>query len=310
MKDLSWVLIWVVLTSVWTSSTGDVEVFCVFHQSCILPCSFHGASETVIHWTHLAAGESAVHSYYDGEDQLGRQDQNFRGRTSLFQDQISRGNASLLLRGVQVQDGGRYRCSFSITDADMSFVNVMVEAPVSKVNITEVDDGLICSSEGIYPEPELTWSTVPPSNIILKSTTMVRLAEQQLYSISSSLTVSDGSDQVYICTVRTSRSSMEAVTREKTKTVWSIGLIVLVVLLAALMGVLPCICEKLKKRCKDAKSCLFLRQPQRAEEPPRLRASCHTEQQDEGIRPHGGQGEEDACLGEDRITIQQETKSV
>uniref|UniRef100_A0A8C6NSM4 Ig-like domain-containing protein n=1 Tax=Nothobranchius furzeri TaxID=105023 RepID=A0A8C6NSM4_NOTFU len=196
----------------------DVEVFCVFHQSCILPCSFHGASETVIHWTHLAAGESAVHSYYDGEDQLGRQDQNFRGRTSLFQDQISRGNASLLLRGVQVQDGGRYRCSFSITDADMSFVNVMVEAPVSKVNITEVDDGLICSSEGIYPEPELTWSTVPPSNIILKSTTMVRLAEQQLYSISSSLTVSDGSDQVYICTVRTSRSSMEAVTREKTKT--------------------------------------------------------------------------------------------
>ncbi|XP_070409605.1 HERV-H LTR-associating protein 2 isoform X2 [Nothobranchius furzeri] len=297
MKDLSWVLIWVVLTSVWTSSTGDVEVFCVFHQSCILPCSFHGASETVIHWTHLAAGESAVHSYYDGEDQLGRQDQNFRGRTSLFQDQISRGNASLLLRGVQVQDGGRYRCSFSITDADMSFVNVMVEAPVSKVNITEVDDGLICSSEGIYPEPELTWSTVPPSNIILKSTTMVRLAEQQLYSISSSLTVSDGSDQVYICTVRTSRSSMEAVTREKTKTVWSIGLIVLVVLLAALMGVLPCICEKLKK-------------PQRAEEPPRLRASCHTEQQDEGIRPHGGQGEEDACLGEDRITIQQETKSV
>lgn len=70
-------------------------------------------------WHHHSldpANEDAtVHGYYNNRDQLGYQDQNFRGRTSLFQDQISRGTASLQLTGVKVQYQGRYECYTSTT---------------------------------------------------------------------------------------------------------------------------------------------------------------------------------------------------
>eukprot|EP00064_Thunnus_orientalis_P026337 superscaffoldBa00016385_g26837 len=90
----------------------DVEVSCIFMGSCILPCSFQAGDREFIHWFNVKAvnTEENVHSYYYDKDQLTQQNQRFRGRTSLFRDQISRGNASLQLTGVEVQDQGRYKC--------------------------------------------------------------------------------------------------------------------------------------------------------------------------------------------------------
>lgn len=51
-----------------------------------------------------------VHSFYDNGDQLKQQIPEFRDRTSLFHDEISRGNASLLLMRVKVEDKGPYLC--------------------------------------------------------------------------------------------------------------------------------------------------------------------------------------------------------
>uniref|UniRef100_A0A3P9HQV6 Immunoglobulin V-set domain-containing protein n=1 Tax=Oryzias latipes TaxID=8090 RepID=A0A3P9HQV6_ORYLA len=94
----------------------DPEVSCQFGQSCILPCSFQAGQSLIIHWYHLTPTKTGVHSYYDNKDQWGHQDQRFRGRMSLFQDQFSKGNASLQLTGVMVQDEGPYqaeRCGSS-----------------------------------------------------------------------------------------------------------------------------------------------------------------------------------------------------
>lgn len=72
--------------------------------------------------------QTPVHSYYHSEDQLSRQSERFKGRTSLFKDQISRGNASLQLTGVEVQDQGIYKCYTStITGKEESFIDVHVE---------------------------------------------------------------------------------------------------------------------------------------------------------------------------------------
>uniref|UniRef100_A0A8C4GHJ3 Ig-like domain-containing protein n=1 Tax=Dicentrarchus labrax TaxID=13489 RepID=A0A8C4GHJ3_DICLA len=168
---------------------------CVVLKSCILPCSFQGGAEVVVHWFQ-GTGKTPVHSYYHNQDQLARQDQRFRGRTSLFKDQISRGNASLQLTGVEVQDRGRYNCHTSTISGNKdSFINLKVENRIT------------CSSEGIYPEPELTWSTSPPSSVTFKNTTTVRETEQQLYNISGSLILSDsGTDVAYSCNISTRRN--------------------------------------------------------------------------------------------------------
>lgn len=127
-------VVFVVLTFLLSLARGEVEVSCVFMQSCILPCSFQGGADVVIHWIQVTTGDTTVHSYYHNEDQLTHQGQNFGGRTSLFKDQISRGNASLQLTGVQVQDQGRYKCYTStIRGNNELFINLKVDdaAPVN-----------------------------------------------------------------------------------------------------------------------------------------------------------------------------------
>uniref|UniRef100_A0A3P8SJM1 HERV-H LTR-associating 2b, tandem duplicate 2 n=1 Tax=Amphiprion percula TaxID=161767 RepID=A0A3P8SJM1_AMPPE len=200
-----------------TVCTGDTEVSCVFTERCILLCSFQVAPQVVIHWTHLEAG-LGVHSYYDNQDQLQNQHHIYRNRTSLFKAQIPRGNASLQLTGVKVQDEGRYQCFISTINGNKdSFINVKVDAPVHKINIQQVENRITCSSEGIYPEPELTWSTRPPSNINLHNTITVQQNEQQLYSISSSLILSHSdTDLVHICTISTPTNRKRAAWRKLT----------------------------------------------------------------------------------------------
>uniref|UniRef100_A0A3B3WE19 Ig-like domain-containing protein n=1 Tax=Poecilia mexicana TaxID=48701 RepID=A0A3B3WE19_9TELE len=201
----------VIQTLNWAQTNGDPTVTCVFRQNCILPCNVDPSSDTIIHWDHLTSGGHNVHSYYDTEDQLGRQDQQFKGRTSLFQDLISRGNGSLRLTGVKIQDEGRYSC-YSSTErgSRKTFIQLKVEALI-KVSIKLVENRIICSSEWIYPQPELSWSVYPPSELEINSPTMVHQTEEQLYSISSSLLVSDSfKDLTYSCTVSSSRNKKTA----------------------------------------------------------------------------------------------------
>ncbi|XP_051799906.1 uncharacterized protein LOC127532337 [Acanthochromis polyacanthus] len=90
-------------------------------------------------------------------------------------------------------------------------------APVHDVNIQQVENRMSCSSEGIYPQPELTWSTTPPSNINLHNTTTVQQNEEQLYSISSSLILSHSRTHlVYSCTVSTPTNRRRAAWRKLT----------------------------------------------------------------------------------------------
>uniref|UniRef100_A0A3Q1JB48 Ig-like domain-containing protein n=1 Tax=Anabas testudineus TaxID=64144 RepID=A0A3Q1JB48_ANATE len=140
---------------------SEAEVLCVFMENCILPCSFQSGRDVVIHWIQLTAGNLPVHSYFYSQDQLTSQGHRFEGRTSLFKDQIAKGNASLRLTGVQVQDQGRYSCYTSTIPSNKdSFIDLKVE------------NSITCSSEGIYPEPELTWSTNPPSNMNTETATI------------------------------------------------------------------------------------------------------------------------------------------
>uniref|UniRef100_A0A3B3YMI2 Ig-like domain-containing protein n=1 Tax=Poecilia mexicana TaxID=48701 RepID=A0A3B3YMI2_9TELE len=200
-----------------TFSSPDPELSCLFMQSCILPCSFKNGGDFAISWFYTE-GNLNVH-FYHNQDQLGYQNQRFRNRTSVFKDQIPRNNFSLKLTGVKIQDEGRYQCLRSSTTGFKElFIDLKVDAPVSDIRIHQDGNRITCSSEGIYPQPELTWSTEPPSNTTLNETTRIQKTEDQLYNISSSLTGPDGPDLIYSCSIRTRRNQRRATFRELSET--------------------------------------------------------------------------------------------
>ncbi|XP_039473108.1 uncharacterized protein LOC120441778 isoform X2 [Oreochromis aureus] len=115
-----------------------------------------------------------------------------------------------------------YRIRITRIDSTMCLVIVIFlwiltisrGAPV-KVSIQHVGNRITCSSEGIYPEPELTWSTRPPSKVSFKNTTTVEQTKQQLYNINGSLIASlNETDRVYSCTVSTQRNRRRASLRQ------------------------------------------------------------------------------------------------
>ncbi|KAM9826877.1 butyrophilin subfamily 1 member A1-like [Neosynchiropus ocellatus] len=179
-----------------------VTVYSRYGSDQVLPCRFSSGDDPLVHW-YKGRKDLAVHSYHRGQDQLAHQMDEFRGRTSLFHDQLSRGNASLLLKEVQVSDRGRYTCFTSNSRGRQeSSVNLEVEAPVTKVSIVQEGDTITCRAEGIYPEPQVTWSRNKPAD------TRIEQTEQQLYNIRSSVRADGEGDST--CHIRTFWSSRSA----------------------------------------------------------------------------------------------------
>ncbi|XP_030205599.1 butyrophilin subfamily 1 member A1-like [Gadus morhua] len=113
---------------------GDTQVGCVFGGSCVLPCRFQPNSDTILHWIKMNGKNVQVHSYYDDQDQLGHQDPLYKGRTSLFHDQISGGDASLGLARVNLQDQGRYLCYASTSQYNQeTFVTLTVRGELKSL---------------------------------------------------------------------------------------------------------------------------------------------------------------------------------
>uniref|UniRef100_A0A8C5CZU3 Ig-like domain-containing protein n=1 Tax=Gadus morhua TaxID=8049 RepID=A0A8C5CZU3_GADMO len=200
---------------------GDTQVGCVFGGSCVLPCRFQPNSDTILHWNKIFKTDRKkleVHSYYDDQDQLGYQDPLYKGRTSLFHDQISGGNASLRLARVNLQDQGRYLCYASTSlNSQEAFVTLTVRAPdpaaVARVDIVLVNNTVTCKSGGIYPRPQLTWSVSPRPATVLKNTTKVHIDDKGLYDISSLTTVYNDTESTYSCSVQNEHSGRKATLR-------------------------------------------------------------------------------------------------
>uniref|UniRef100_A0A672GDC7 Ig-like domain-containing protein n=1 Tax=Salarias fasciatus TaxID=181472 RepID=A0A672GDC7_SALFA len=201
------------LTLLWTPARGDTVISCDLKKSCMLPCRFQAGDEKVIHWIQEKPVKAQTHSYYYKKNQLALQSQRFKSRTSLFLDQLSTGNASLQLRGVEAQDEGSYRCYTSTSNGhDQSIVSLHVDAQVREVSVNWTGNRMTCSSDWIYPEPVLTWSTDPSSTIARQYNTTVKITEEHLYNITSSLMLPDSDEGLnYSCNIST-RSSWRKIT--------------------------------------------------------------------------------------------------
>ncbi|KAK5887592.1 hypothetical protein CesoFtcFv8_016183 [Champsocephalus esox] len=178
---------------------ADANVTCIIPDDCLLPCSFRPVGTVVIHWYKQ---QTPVHSYYYNKDQFGHQNKHFSGRTCLFNSHIPQGNASLLLRRVKVQDKGRYKCYTSTRKGNQEmFVNLEVKAVIQSVIMEMTEETVTCSSYNIYPVPQVTWATDPPSaQEALENSTIKTTDHKGLFNVESTLRILGNlSNYTYYC---------------------------------------------------------------------------------------------------------------
>ncbi|KAL7853084.1 hypothetical protein SRHO_G00188690 [Serrasalmus rhombeus] len=98
-------------------------------EDLVLPCSIEpriSAEDMVVEWIRLYLNDRLVHLYVDYEDRNQRQMESYRGRTSLFKEELKKGNTSLKLSAVQPSDEGVYQCYVRYGNLDDD-VNIYVE---------------------------------------------------------------------------------------------------------------------------------------------------------------------------------------
>ncbi|KAJ0022571.1 hypothetical protein NQD34_014705 [Periophthalmus magnuspinnatus] len=143
--------------------TAERSVSCLLSMPCTLPCPFDPGPEVFINWLKPPDDSTfSVHSFYYESDRLGKQKEEYKGRTQLFKDQIPNGNASLLITRVQLTDKGRYKC-YTSTDKgnNEDFINLDLEALVNAVSLSEDGETLQCVSTNLLPKLSVSWSPEP-----------------------------------------------------------------------------------------------------------------------------------------------------
>ncbi|XP_051237285.1 CD276 antigen-like isoform X3 [Dicentrarchus labrax] len=108
---------------------SDKPVTVTVGDNAILPCHLEppfNVRTLTVEWTH--DGEY-VHVSRHGKDYLTDQDENFRNRTSVFYEEMIRGNISLKLTNVTELDAGSYTCNVPKLQSQVrrGFINLTVE---------------------------------------------------------------------------------------------------------------------------------------------------------------------------------------
>ncbi|XP_047006297.1 HERV-H LTR-associating protein 2 isoform X1 [Ictalurus punctatus] len=190
---LTFVLFW----SIPLTTEEDVTVYCIVTSNCVLPCT--STYHDIIHWYKEGKADS-VHTFYNKADDLQYQDVDFKGRTSLFKDQIPQGNASLLLSSFRTEDQGKYKC-YTATNSENreQFVLLKIKVPVKWVDLKMTSEGITCSTKDVYPEPNISWFRDGRSE---DKFTVNRTGDKEgLFSVSSVLTQSVAENTTYSCSI-------------------------------------------------------------------------------------------------------------
>ncbi|KAI5092859.1 butyrophilin-like protein 3 [Silurus meridionalis] len=187
-------------------------------EDLVLPCFIKSNTSAVdmkVEWFKLDVEDSLVHLYEKHEDRYINQAQTYRKRTSLFKEELQKGNASLKLSAVRVSDEGEYKCFIEDkSQYDDIIVNVIVEAQGSHLVIMmeNYDNSggihLVCESRGWKPEPQILWLNREGDTLPAEDTQTHRDTEG--FSVKSSITVHDYSDSNrFYCRLRQKHHMME-----------------------------------------------------------------------------------------------------
>ncbi|XP_044845182.1 butyrophilin subfamily 3 member A1-like [Mauremys mutica] len=179
----------------------------VVGQDVVLPCQLSPPARLPsmdVQWRKIGSGFVQVHEYSDE----GPQDvpgESYQNRTELFLREFSSGNVSLKLKGLQVTDDGKYQCFVRNPEWSREATTDLRVRAVAPVFIDVLGFwgqgiGLACRSAGWFPKPELQWVG---KNLAMEIVTNVTQDRENLYSVVSHVTVTEGEDNGDIsCIVR------------------------------------------------------------------------------------------------------------
>ncbi|XP_047012430.1 butyrophilin subfamily 1 member A1 isoform X4 [Ictalurus punctatus] len=188
-------------------------------EDLVLPCFIKPNTSAVhmtVEWIRVEDVVSLVHLYKDHEDRNEKQAQSYRGRTSLFKEELQKGNASLKLSSLRVSDEGKYKCLIE----DKSWydditvhvtVKVLGSHPVITMESYDHSGGinLVCESRGCKPEPEVLWMNREGDTLPAGDTKIHRDTEG--FSVKDRITVSDYSESnMFYCRLLHHHHMMEA----------------------------------------------------------------------------------------------------
>ncbi|XP_076842321.1 butyrophilin subfamily 3 member A2-like isoform X3 [Brachyhypopomus gauderio] len=195
-----------------------------------------------VKWTRQDQGDTLVHHYKNKQDQTDKLDPSYKNRTSLFIEELQQGNTSLLLKKVQVSDGGQYRCRVD-SDYWKDSISVLLTiegvggAPNITVLGTDVSGGVLlqCECRGWWPVPDLQWLNSDGAELPAES-----CEDHKGFNVRLQLTAHKSNNNVYICRLKQGQIMMEKqidITDHLPRYITAIAVPVILILLSALVGV-------------------------------------------------------------------------
>ncbi|XP_046873563.1 butyrophilin subfamily 1 member A1-like [Hypomesus transpacificus] len=182
----------------------------------ILPCSLEPSIDAeflTVEWSRPDLEPAMVQFYRDGRNLQGGKNPSYKYRTMLFEDELVRGNVSLKLFRVKLEDEGSYTC-LVIKDGQVQktviqlSVGEVSKPEVSIVGAREDGVGLQCESGGWYPEPELEWRDSKGRLLPADVPQTDRLPDpgpHQRYTVTSRVTVQKTDTNRFTCRVHLQR---------------------------------------------------------------------------------------------------------
>ncbi|XP_047669568.1 butyrophilin subfamily 1 member A1-like isoform X9 [Tachysurus fulvidraco] len=188
-------------------------------EDLVLPCFIKpntSAVDMTVEWFKLDVKDSLVHLYRDHKDRNEDQSQSYRGRTSLYKEELQKGNTSLKLSDLRVSDEGEYKCLVQDKSLyDDITVKVIVEViqgshPVIMMESYDNSGGinLVCESRGWNPEPDVLWLDREGVTLTAEDTQIHRDTEG--FNVKSRISVYDYSDSNrFYCRLQQQHHMME-----------------------------------------------------------------------------------------------------
>ncbi|XP_076736437.1 uncharacterized protein LOC101471363 [Maylandia zebra] len=160
------------------------------------------ASDMTVEWSRPDLDLRLVHVWPERPE---LQNPSYKGRTSLFINEMKHGELSLKISRVKPSDEGKYRCFVPDLrkDSNVQLVVSAVSSPViSFAGLNKTISGVVlqCESAGWYPEPELLWLD-GEGNLSAGPTETLR-GPDDLYTVSSRVTVEKRHSNNITCRVQ------------------------------------------------------------------------------------------------------------